>query len=237
MKKQTLISILLALGCSIPALFAAEPAPNTLSESEKTAGWKLLFDGATTAGWHNFGKTNFTGTNGWVVQEGWLKKLPKRAGGDIVTAGQFDNYELAWEWQFPRRCNNGIKYFVTEKRDTAPGHEFQMIDDATQKQRKYMTGSFYDVLPPAQPAALRFAPESNQARLVVRGNHVEHWVNGLKVLEYECGSPAVKEGVAKSKFKNSPGFGDKVKGRILLTDHSDECWYRNVKIRELPAAQ
>ena len=229
------VSLVLALGCALQAgLRAEEPAPNTLTAAEKAAGWKLLFDGKTTQGWRNLGKPTLTGTNGWVVQEGWLKKLPKIRGGDIVSVEAFDNFELNWEWSFPPKCNNGIKYFVNERRRGTPGPEFQMIDDALEKQPKHMTGSFYDVLPPKEHAPVRFAPEVNQARLVVRGNHVEHYLNGEKVLEYDCGSDEVKAALTKSKFKNAAGFGEKFQGPILLTDHSDECWFRSLKIRELP---
>jgi len=229
-------SLILALSCALPAaLRAADAPPNTLTAAEKAAGWKLLFDGQTTQGWRNLGKPTLTGTNGWVVQDGWLKKLPKAKGGDIISVEAFDNFELSWEWSFPPKCNNGIKYFVNEKRPGTPGPEFQMIDDSTQKQRKYMTGSFYDVLPPKEHAPVRFAPEVNQARLVVQGNHVEHFLNGEQVLAYDCGSDEVKAGVAKSKFKNVAGFDQKLKGPILLTDHSDECWFRSLKIRGMPA--
>ena len=100
---------------------------------------------------------------------------------------------------------------------------------------KRQTASFYDVLPPAADKKLNKPGEWNSSRLLIQGNHVEHWLNGAKVLEYELGSDAVKAAVAQSKFKNSAGFGTKIRGHILLTDHKDECWYRNVKIRELPA--
>lgn len=151
----------LALGCTFlaPVRAAEDAAPNTLTDAEKTAGWKLLFDGQTTAGWRNLGKPTLTGTNGWVVQDGWLKKLPKARGGDIITLEQFENYEFTWEWRFPHKCNNGVKYLVTEQRGNTPGPEYQMIDDATLKQRKAMTASFYEVLPPKEHAPLRFAPE------------------------------------------------------------------------------
>jgi Domain of Unknown Function (DUF1080) len=200
------VSLVLALGCALQAgLRAEEPAPNTLTAAEKAAGWKLLFDGKTTQGWRNLGSVE-----------------------------AFDNFELNWEWSFPPKCNNGIKYFVNERRRGTPGPEFQMIDDALEKQPKHMTGSFYDVLPPKEHAPVRFAPEVNQARLVVRGNHVEHYLNGEKVLEYDCGSDEVKAALTKSKFKNAAGFGEKFQGPILLTDHSDECWFRSLKVRELP---
>jgi hypothetical protein len=216
-----------AAGATLP------PQQNTLNEAERQGGWKLLFDGRTTAGWHNFGKPSITTTNGWVVKDGWLTKVAKMRGGDILSQQKFTDFELRWEWRIPPRANNGLKYFIVEERGGI-GHEYQMIDDSVIKTRKGMTASFYDVLPPKDHAPVRLAPEINESRVLVQGNHVEHWLNGEKVLEYECGSSEVLEAVAKSKFKTVKDFGTKVRGPILLTDHSDEASYRNIKIRELP---
>ena len=114
-----------------------------------------------------------------------------------------------------------------------------MIDDGRHPDARVgphrATGSFYDVLPPSDDKSLKPVGEWNQSRVLIQGNHVEHWLNGKKVLEYELGSDALKTAVAKSKFKNAPGFGEKIKGHIMLTDHGDECWFRNIKIRELSA--
>jgi hypothetical protein len=226
----------------IPAAFAVSavaadlgPPPNTLTDAEKAEGWKLLFDGKTTAGWRNFKKPNITNTNGWVVEDGWLKKPARARGGDIISTNQFLNFELQWEWRIPAKANNGLKYFITEERGSAIGHEYQMIDDATIKTPKGKTASFYDVLPPKDHPPLKLAPEFNLSRILVQGNHVEHWLNGEKVIEYECGGEEVKAAVAKSKFKTVSGFGTQIKGHILLTDHGDEASFRSLKIRELPA--
>ena len=174
---------------------------------------------------------------GWKVEDGILKKIGGERGGDIITQETFDNFDLLWEWRISPAGNNGIKYFVTEDRPCAPGHEYQMIDDAKNPDAKVgphrATGSFYDVLPPADDKPLRPAGEWNQSRVLIQGNHVEHWLNGKKVLAYELGSDAVTRAVARSKFKNTPGFGEKIRGHIMLTDHHDECWFRNIKIQEL----
>jgi hypothetical protein len=131
--------------------------------------------------------------------------------------------------------NSGVKYFVTEERPKSPGHEYQMIDDPVYPGKltpQQLTAAFYDVLPTAADKPLRPAGEWNTSRIVVRGNLVEHWLNGRNVLTYELGSAAVKAGLANSKFKGEPGFGEKIAGHIMLTYHQDECWFRNLKIRE-----
>ena len=211
---------------------------NRLTDSEKAAGWKLLFDGKTTQGWRGYKKAAFP-EKGWKVEDGILKKIGGERGGDIVTAERFDDFELTWEWRIGVKGNNGLKYLVTEDRPSAPGHEYQMIDDKGNPDAangaKRLTASFYDVLPPSSDSLPKPAGEWNLSCIVVRGNHVEHWLNGRKVLEYELGSAAVKTAVGNSKFKDVAAFGTKIKGHIMLTDHGDECWFRNIKVRELPA--
>ena len=220
-------------------LTLAADSANTLSAAEQRDGWRLLFDGKSLQGWHLYTK-KAAPEAGWKVEDGLLKKLAKVRGGDIVTDATFADFDLAWEWRVAAGGNNGLKYLVTEQRPSAPGHEYQMIDDTGHPDGKLgakrQTASFYDVLPPAENKPLKPVGEWNASRILVQGNHVEHWLNGTKVLEYELGSEAVKVAVAASKFKNSAGFGTKIKGHILLTDHQDECWFRNLKIRELPAS-
>ncbi|MGC8830159.1 MAG: 3-keto-disaccharide hydrolase [Verrucomicrobiia bacterium] len=205
-------------------------ADNVLTDREKAEGWRLLFDGKTTEGWRGYRKQTFP-TTGWKVEDGCLKKIAGERGGDIITKEQFEDFELEWDWRLAPKGNNGVKYFVTEQRPGAPGHEYQMIDDSTIRNKKQATASFYDVLPPADHKPIKMAPEWNHSRLVVKGNTVEHWLNGEKVLQYECGSKEVMDAIAKSKFKNAEGFGKKIKGHIMLTDHGSECWFKNIKIR------
>jgi hypothetical protein len=228
--------MLLAAGT---AMLSAAPV-NQLTEEEKAAGWKLLFDGKSTQGWRSFKKETFP-AGGWVVEDGWLHCLGK-GGGDIITDAEFDGFELQWEWKLAPAGNSGVKYFVLETRNEAIGHEYQMIDDertpdAVKGGGKHLTASFYDVLAPAAHAPVKPPGEINSSRILLKGNHVEHWLNGVKVLEYECGSEAVKAAVAASKFKNKAGFGNKVRAHILLQDHTSDVWFRNVKLRELPAKQ
>jgi hypothetical protein len=206
-----------------------------------TAGWKLLFDGKTTQGWHTFKKELFP-DKGWVVEDGWLHCLGKgggsKGGGDIISDAEFNDFELQWEWKQASGGNSGVKYFILESRKEALGHEYQMIDDerepdAKKAAGKRVTASFYDVFAPTTPPTVKPPGEINSSRILVKGNHVEHWLNGVKVLEYECGSEAVKAAVAASKFKTTAGFGDKVTGHLLLQDHNSEVWFRNLRIREL----
>jgi hypothetical protein len=225
----------LALLLASTALLSAAPA-NQLTEEEKSAGWKLLFDGTTTNGWHTFKKQSFP-EKGWVVEDGWLHCLAK-GGGDLISEAEYDDFELLWDWKLAPSGNSGVKYFVLESRNQVLGHEYQMLDDERQPgvkkgNRKQFTAAFYDVLPPG-PTQVKPPGEINSSRILVKGNHVEHWLNGEKVLEYECGSDVVKAAVAASKFKNVAGFGDKVKAHLLLQDHQSEVWFRNVKLRELP---
>jgi hypothetical protein len=222
-------------------LCAAEP--NTLTDAEKQAGWKLLFDGKTTNGWRGFKKPDFPKT-GWTVEDGWLKRSAStspgsRGGGDIITTDMFDNFDLRLEWKISLGGNSGVKYLVTEDRDGPIAHEYQIIADQRHPDAKIgphrQTASLYDVIAAPTDKPIKPAGEINEGRIVVDGNHVEHWLNGRKLFEYELDSALLKDGKAKSKFKDVPGWESKLKGPILLQDHGDEVAFRNIRIRELPA--
>ena len=207
-------------------------AHNTLTEVERKAGWKLLFDGEQIAGWRSYGSEKEQ-HGGWVIRDGALHKPAGVRAGDIMTIDTYEDFEFRWEWKLEKGGNNGVKYFITPERGAAVGHEYQMIDDARVKDAYSSNASFYLVVKPAADKPNRPMGEWNQSRILVRGNHVEHWLNGKKVLEYECGSETIMAQVPKTKFKKYPGFGKKITGHILLTDHKDPCWYRNLKIRRL----
>jgi hypothetical protein len=229
-----LLAFLLAMGAT--TLRAAQP--NTLTADEQKDGWTLLFDGQTTKGWHSFKKTAFPAT-GWVVEDGCLKHLDKGGGGDVVSDGEFEEFDLTWEWKIARGANGGLKYFVTNKRSSPLGHEYQMIDDGAgaAKGGLHATASFYEVVPVPADTKVNPPGQWNSSRVLVRGQHVEHWLNGAKVLEYELGSDAIKAAVARSKFKDVAGFGTRVKGHLLLQDHGGEVCFRNIKLRDLAAAK
>ena len=230
MNLRPLAACLALAACAFPA----HAAENELTAAEKTAGWTLLFDGKTLDGWRTY---NNKPAGGWEVVDGTLHAIAKVKGVELITQKKYDNFEFAWEWKLPPAGNNGVKYFVTEQRPGAPGHEYQMLDDKLHPDAKFgpirQTASFYYVLPPAADKPYREPGQWNQSKLVVQGKQVEHWLNGQRVLAYETGSEAVKAGVAASKFAKQPGFGEKIAGHLMLTYHQDDCWYRNIKIREL----
>jgi hypothetical protein len=220
----------------------AADAVNQLTAQEKQAGWTLLFDGTSLNGWRGYQKPDASGTR-WRVEDGLLTVNPgdgtdTRGQRDIITTVTFDHFELAWEWRMSEGGNSGLKYFVLEDQNSAIGHEYQLIDDDRHADAKVgphrQTAALYDVLPAAN-RRLRPAGQWNQSRVVSNGKTVEHYLNGTKVLQYELDSPALRAAIAKSKFKDVARFGKLQNGFVLLQDHGDRVWYRNVKIRRLPA--
>lgn len=231
-----LCALLLSVLAVCPRLPAAEPAPNTLTEAERAAGWRLLFDGRTTQGWHSFGKPTFP-AKGWIVEDGCLRHVAKAGGGDIITADTFNDYEFTFEWRIEAGGNGGVKYFITEERNEAIGHEYQLLGernlDEVLRNRLHATASFYEVAPVSADFPFRPPDTWNQSRIVVRGNAIEHWLNGSRVLAYELGSEPIQAGIAKSKFKSVKGFGTKFSHHLLLQDHGGDVRFRNLKLRPL----
>lgn len=227
-------SILLSLLLSLP-LFAAEV--NTLSPEEKTGGWQLLFNGRDLSDFRAFGSDAPPG-KGWKIEEGILKKLPGVAGGNIITKSTYGDFTLIWEWRISEKGNSGIKYLVDESRPSAPGPEFQMLDDTGHRDAKngatHQTGALYALIPPSADKLLKPVGEWNTSRIIIKGNRVEHWLNDSPVLSYELGSPELMAAIAKSKFNKAEGFGTKIQGHIMLTDHQDGCEFRNMKILVVP---
>lgn len=230
MRLQFFALVLAAAAFSGPSLIGADAA--------KPGEWRLLFDGKTTNGWHSFKKGTFP-EKGWVVEpDGSLRHLSKGGGGDLISDATFDNFQLEWEWKIAAGANSGLKYLVSEERAQPLGHEYQLIDNILhpdgRRGAKWQTAAFYDVLA-ANDARPKPPGEWNQSRIRVQGLHVEHWLNGVKVLEYELGSPEVLAAVAGSKFKDvkDPKFGTKFPGHLLLQDHGDDVWFRNIRVRDL----
>jgi hypothetical protein len=218
----------------------AAQSPNHLSAADQKAGWTLLFNGTSLDGWRAYKKPDASGTR-WSVKDGLLCLNPgdskdTRGARDIVTTTPYSQFELAWDWRISSGGNSGVKYFVLEDRESAIGHEYQVIDDAKHPDAQIgphrQTAALYDVMPAAN-RPIKPAGEWNTSRVVVKGHDVEHWLNGTKVLSYTLDSPALREAVAKSKFKDVERFGKPQSGLILLQDHGDEVCYRNVKVRAL----
>ncbi len=194
-----------------------------------------LFDGHSTQAWRGFGKPAFP-AQGWVIEGDWLKHQPKGGGGDIITRELFTNFELEFEWKIAQGGNSGVKYFIDEVRGAPIGHEYQVIDDALHPDAAHgpnrKTAALYDALPPVG-APIKPPGEINVSRILVRGRQVEHWLNGVRVLQYKLESPELLAAKAKSKFKNETRWGTRFATPILLQDHGDEVSYRKIRIREL----
>ena len=222
-----ILSALVVLTC-VAANARRKANKPSLTDAEKSVGWTLLFDGESTAGWRGLGMDGFPAED-WEVRDGCLHCLGGKKTNDLITVDKHENFDLTFEWMIPKlKGNSGVKYRVQEKKGdgNAFGCEYQtMYDPGTEG--KDATGSLYDVLPPTGKK-LQPAGEFNQSRILVQGNHVEHWLNGVKVVEYEFWSEDFKAAVAKSKFKNSAVWAKDPKGFIALQDHHDEVFFETL---------
>ncbi|HLP36593.1 DUF1080 domain-containing protein [Lacibacter sp.] len=229
-------------------LYVSNLVPNKLTPYEEQSGWKLLFDGVSTKGWKGAGKPTFP-EKGWEVKEGILKVLASNGGestngGDIVTTEQYSAFDLSFEFKLTPGANSGLKYFVTLNEQTqgsAIGLEYQLLDDTLHpdaragREGNRTLASLYDLIKAQKTSRFVRQPGKwNTARIIVYpNNHVEHYLNGVKVLEYDRGSQAFRDLVAISKYKVWKDFGEAPKGHILLQDHGNEVWFKSIKIREL----
>lgn len=221
-----------ALSCHAPRPSRAV-TPNEISAAEAADGFRSLFDGATTAGWRGYRRADMP--DGWRVVDGTLKRVAP--AGDIITIEEFENFELRLQWMVQPAGNSGIMYRVTEEypESYGSGPEMQVLDDAAHpdgRDRLTSAGSCY-ALYAAPAGVVRPAGEWNDVRLVVRGPHVEHWLNGVRVVSYELWSDEWRARVAASKFKDWPRFGMSRRGHIALQDHTDLVAYRSIRIKEL----
>lgn len=239
-------------------VFKGEEAPeisyliNQLSENEQRKGWRLLWDGKTTNGWRLANYDTFP-TVGWAIQDGVLKVLGTKKdtlvkSGDIITDKEFSNFELEMDFKVNTGGNSGLKYFVvedrTKKAGTGLGPEFQILDDKVHPDAKMgvggnrTTGSLYDLITAenlsegSKEKRMNAPGKWNKLRLVVKDGHVEHWLNNLKMVEYDRYSQIFRNLVAKSKYNTYPNFAQSPSGHILLQDHGDEVHFRSIKIRE-----
>jgi len=219
--------------------------PNTLTPQEIKAGWKLLWDGKTTNGWRGADKSEFP-AKGWTIHNGILTVNESgggesRNGGDIITDKEYGDFELSLEFRLTKGANSGIKYFVKEGLNkgvgSAIGLEYQLLDDKNHPDAKNGVGgnrtlaSLYDLIPAASNKPVNPTGQWNKATIICHGNHVEHWLNGVKVVTYDRGTQIFRALVQKSKYKIYPNFGEAQKGHILLQDHGNKVSFRNIKIK------
>ena len=223
-----------ALAPATQSAHAAHAADNTLTAAEKAAGWKLLFDGKTTNGWRGYQKKDPPA--GWTVVNGELTRTGE--GGDLVTNDQYADFELAIDWKIAPKGNSGIFYrgLETEERIYYTAPEYQVLDNDGHPDAKNgpdrFAGANYDLIAPSKNVC-HPAGQWNSTRILVRGPHVEHWLNGEKVVEYELWTPEWKALVANNKFKQWPSYGTAKAGVIGLQDHGDTVAFKNIKIRIL----
>lgn len=225
-----------------------EKAPaqaNTLSEAEKAAGWRLLWDGKTSDGWRSARSQEFP-KGGWEIKDGMLiinqaGGAESAAAGDIITREKFSDFELLVDFMITPGANSGIKIFVDADLNKGPGSsigpEFQILDDERHPDAKMgrdgnrTIGSLYDMITAPKDKKVMPVGEWNQAHILSRGKHITFWLNGQKTVDIERGSPEWRELVAKSKYSKWPNFGELAEGHILLQDHGNHVSYRNIKIR------
>jgi Domain of Unknown Function (DUF1080) len=228
--------------------------PNELTAAERYAGWQLLFDGKTFKGWHGLGFKEMP-RGLWVIEDGAIKHVEKGkgpvqadgqplGGWDLISDSSYADFELSWEWKITEAGNSGLKYNVSEELSTsmapphaAKGWEYQMNDDEKNEDNKLAThrsGALYDMIAPNERKRVNPAGQWNSSAIVFRGNHGEHWLNGEKVVEFDLGTARFDSAFKASKYHSYPSwFPTRRRGQIVLQDHGDVVWFRDIKIREL----
>ena len=247
------MTLLVSGGCSGSRVAVGSAAdPNTLTPEEQEDGWELLFDGISLDAWRGLGRENIPEGH-WTVEDGTIRKIasgnvPTAAdgqpleGGDILTVETFGDFEFTFEWKVSPGANSGVKYNVSEVMSTsmppeyaALGFEYQVLDDERHPDAlngpTRTAGALYDMIPPGGNKALRPVGEFNHSRLVFIGNRGEHWLNGERVIAYDLSSARFDSLLKQSKYRDIDGFTDRRQGHIVLQDHGDDVWFRNLKIR------
>ena len=256
---------LLSAGCTEegdtppdPSPQPAEGTPNTLTVAEQADGWRLLFDGETFTGWRGLGRDSIPAGH-WTIEDGTIRKVASGEvptapdgqpleGGDIMTEETFGDFELVLEWRVSPGANSGIKYNVSEAMSTehpptyaALGFEYQILDDDRHPDARNgpnrTAAALYDLIPPDATKKLNPVGTFNETRLLFRGKHGEHWLNGEKVVAYDLDTPRFDSLLAASKYQPIEGFAERRQGHIVLQDHGDDVWFRNIKIRMLPSVE
>jgi len=223
-------------------------------EEQDAPAWRSLFDGETFTGWRGLGRDSVPGGH-WIIEDGTIRKVASGVvptapdgqpleGGDLMTVDTFRDFELVFEWKVAPGANSGIKYNVSESMSTsappafaALGFEYQILDDDlhpdAQNGPNRTAGALYDLVPPTVGKELRPVGSFNEGRILFQDGHGEHWLNGVKLLEFDLGTPVFDSVFALSKYAPISGFAELRAGHIVLQDHGDDVWFRNIKIREL----
>jgi hypothetical protein len=248
--KTALFALAAVLALPVLSSLAApvEPAKlNTLTPAEAAKGWKLLWDGRTTNGWHTADGRTVPNAD-WTIADGVLQVHADGGkgsghGGDLISDEDFTDFELSIDFKLTPEANSGIKYFVNPDKahggDPYIGLEYQLLDDDRHPDAKLgrdgdrTEASLYDLIPAAKSKPYRSIGEWNTAKIVVRVAHTEHWLNGVKVVDFERFTPEFRKLVAESKYKDLPNFGELHHGHLQLQDHGDGASFRNLKIRIL----
>jgi len=243
----TLVCLAAAAGAqdpSAPRLPDLSPSPiYTLTDAEKADGWKLLFDGKDPSGLRGLTYSDFV-KRGWKIDHGTLfcekdvKHMGMVTGGHLITADQYTDFEFLWEWKMSVSGKSGIMYFAGGTREKPVGFVYSLIDDTHHPDGLKggpirRTGALYKMLPPIEDKKLEEPGQWNKGRLVVQGNHVEHWLNEARVLEFELGTPALQKAINASGIKGGPFFGRKFKSALVILDEGEEVEFRNLRIRPL----
>jgi hypothetical protein len=223
------LAVLATGAFALPA--SAQAAPNTLTAAEKASGWKLLFDGKDLAGWKGF-KTDAPDA-GWTVKDGVLGPT-KGVSKDIVTKQNYENFDLTFDWKISPLGNSGVMYHVIPVGDETyeSGPEYQLLDNAHGEQPLEQAAAAYYLFAPSKDMT-KPVGEWNHGRIVVDHGKVQHWLNGVKVVEYDLNSDAFKARVAATKFKRWPQFATGKSGAIALQMHGNPVWFENIKIKVL----
>ncbi|MEP7279068.1 MAG: DUF1080 domain-containing protein [Bacteroidota bacterium] len=238
-KKNNTVIVLAALTVTLLSFYVPakkQPADNTLTAAEKKAGWQLLFDGRSTADWRPY---NNVLSDGWEVVSGEIhcKNTGVQHRADLITKEVYADFELAFDWKVDKAANSGLVYRANEEHGGAheSGSEYQLIDDIGYpgKLKNWQnSGADYDMHPPVKIVS-KPSGQYNHSVIKAKGKHIEHWLNGVKVADYEIGTPEWFVLKGKSKWKDIRDWGENSRGHICLQDHGGGIWFKNIKIKTL----
>lgn len=227
-----LMAALLLAGCS-EEMIAPGECVNALTQQEQAAGWRLLFDGSTLSQWRSYQEEDVN--SGWAVEQGCLTRVGM--GGDLITRGQFADFELKLDWRISDSGNSGIFIRGDESASSIhhTGYEMQVLDNnghSDAKDPSHRAGAYYDMIAPDHDTSAPVG-DWNHVHIIAHGSHVEFWLNGRKTVSFEQGSDAWRALYLNSKFAGRPAYGSLFKGHIGLQDHWDKVWFRNIRVRAL----